>query len=693
MAKPDESWAGSRQTTPLTVNQDNLTGTAGNDTFNAPAAQNGAGALINTLQNVDVLDGGAGTDTLKATLFEAAAVGATLKGIENVEVRFANAGASLSLANTTGVESVVVAESTTAGLVSNLGGVANLTVRGQNSNASFDGSTAATLNLTLDTVGKADAANTVDLGTATAAKATTLNVTANNAYVTVNSTKADVATTLSVAATGTNVLTFTDSAATAKVVTVTGAGSVNLTGAAFTAALTSFDASANTGGVKADIQSSATAAVKGGSGNDVFDMDTTVTANTTVDLGAGNDAIYVGAKLASFKSIAGGEGTDLINITDAATWTAANSKLISGFETLDVSGGKGDYDVSLGGFETVQIDEAVNGALSAATKLINAGADFTLNVMSKAKTNADFDLANTTQIVLKDATGKADSVHINVAINDGNNDGTADGNVIFKTSTTIADVENINIHSAVATIDTGLKANAYSTTFDNLIIANATTLTLTGDSDIIFTKVTNTGNTLAKVDATGSSGDITLNASAITTQIAYQGSSGVDTYKATDGGSIYGGAGNDQITLAAAGKADTIIYKSASDVSFTDTNADGKIDAGAVEAIATFTTAASAGANQADKIDLSSFGFTGYAAADAVNKGALAEALGGGNFQMQIADFFADAAGDRGVAIGTNGGNTYVFVDADGDGNWNAAADLAIQITGVVNFTINDISL
>ncbi len=134
-------------------------------------------------------------------------------------------------------------------------------------------------------------------------------------------------------------------------------------------------------------------------------------------------------------------------------------------------------------------------------------------------------MANTTQIVLKDATGKADSVHINVAINDGNNDGTADGNVTFKTSTTIADVENINIHSAVATIDTGLKANAYSTTFDNLIIANATTLTLTGDSSIVFTALTNASKTLTKVDATGSSGNITLDASAITTQIAYQGSS------------------------------------------------------------------------------------------------------------------------------------------------------------------------
>ncbi|MES2115232.1 MAG: DUF4214 domain-containing protein, partial [Pseudomonadota bacterium] len=53
--------------TALTINQDTLTGTAGNDIFNAGAAQNGAGTLINTLQNVDVINGGAGTDTLNVT--------------------------------------------------------------------------------------------------------------------------------------------------------------------------------------------------------------------------------------------------------------------------------------------------------------------------------------------------------------------------------------------------------------------------------------------------------------------------------------------------------------------------------------------------------------------------------------------------------------------------------------------------
>lgn len=685
------------QTLTLTVNQDNIVGTAGDDAINGGASQNGAGVLINTLQNVDVVDGGAGTDTLTVTLAQAAAVGPTIKNVENINVRFADAGASLDLSNTTGATAVVVESSTTAGAVSNVGAVASLAVKNQTQNVSFDKSTATTLALALNTVGTAAAANTVDLGATTAAKATTLNVAANNAYVTVNSTFADVATALTVDATGTNVLTFTDSAATAKTVAVTGAGTVDLTGAAFTAALTSFDASANTGGVKADIQSSVSAAVKGGSGNDTFDMDTTVAANTTVDLGAGNDSVYVGALLASFKSIAGGEGTDTINITDGATWTLANSKLISGFETLDVSGGTGAYDASLGGFTTVQIDEAVNGVLAGATSVTNAGANFAFNVMSKAKTNADFALGQTTSIALKDATGTSDTVSINVTIKDGNNDAAADGNVTFTTSTTIASVENINIASSVATLDTGVKANAYSTTFADLIVDSVKTLTLTGDSDIVFTAVTNAGNTLTKVNASASTGDITLNASAVTSQVAYSGSAGVDTYTATDGGSIYAAGGNDQITLVAVGgagtqKADTVIYKAATDVSFKDANSDGKIDAAAMETITNFTTAASAGGEEADVIDLTSFAFSGYAKA-AVNKGALAASVEGGAFAMSITDFFADAAGDRGVAFGTNGGATYVFVDANSDGNWDATTDLAIKLAGVADFAASSLAL
>jgi len=650
-----------------------------------------------------VVDGGAGTDTLAITHAAAATVSATIKNIENITVRFADAKADLSLANATGVTAINVADSTTAGVVTSVGSVSTISVKNQNQNAFFDASTATTLALTLDTFGKSTASNTVDLGTTAAAKATTLNATLNNVYAIIDSTKADAITTLSIAATGTNTLSLVDSGASITSATVTGAGSVDLTATALTGALTKFDASASTGAIKVAIQSTKAATVTTGSGNDVVDMDTTVQAQTTVDTGAGNDAVYVGALLGSFKSVAGGEGTDIINITDGSTWTTANAALTSGFETLDISGGKGSYDQSLVAFATVQIDEAINGTLADVVTLTNVADTSTLNVASKAKTNADFTTTKDITVTLKDAAGTtakgtAESTTVNVTINDGNKDDAADGNVTI-VKYTAAGVENVTVNSTVGTTDggtTGVKDNAYSTTFTAAVLDSVETLTLTGTTDIVFTALTNAGNTLTKVNAGAASGDITLNASAITTQVAYTGSSGVDTYTATNGGSIYGGAGNDQITLTAAGaggKADTIILKAAGDVSFKDANADSKIDAAAVETITNFITAAAAVANteEADVLDVTTFAFSGYARS-AVNKGALANSVEGGSFATSIADFFADAAGDRGVAYGTNGGATYVFVDADKDGNWSSATDVAIKLAGVADFAVTSLA-
>lgn len=674
----------------LTVSQDNLTGTAGNDTFSAAAAQDGAGNLINTLQNVDVLDGGAGTDTLSVTHASAAQVAATIKNIEAINVRHAGGG-DLSLANASGVTSITVAESTTTGTVSTIGDVANITVKNQTQNALFGSSTATTLALTLDTFGKSTAANTIDLGVTAAPKATTLNATLNNAYVTLNSTNADAVTTLNVKATGTNTLSLIDSGDNVTTATITGSGSLDLMGTALNGALTKFDASASTGAIKVDIQSTTAAAVTTGSGNDVVDMDTTIQSNTTVDLGKGNDSVYVGALLANFKSVAGGEGTDLINITNGAAWQKTNAARTSGFETLDVSGGTGSYDQSLVAFTTVQIDEAINGTLAGAVNLTNAADTSTLNISSKAGTNANFTTTAGVTVTLKDAA-ETDSTTVNVTINDGNKDDAADGNVTI-VGYTAAGVENVTVKSVVGSTDggtTGVKDNAYSTTFTAATLDSVETLTLTGTTDIIFTAFTNANNTLTKVDASGSSGDITLNVAAITKQVAYTGSSGVDTYTATNGGSIYGGAGNDQVTLTAAGaggKADTIIIKAATDVSFKDADGNSKIDAAAVETITNFITAAAAVANaeESDVLDVTTFGFTGYARS-AVNKGALAQNVEGGNFATATADFFADAAGDRGVAFGTNGGATYLFIDGNKDGDWNSAQDIAIKLAGVTDF-------
>jgi hypothetical protein len=50
-------------------------------------------------------------------------------------------------------------------------------------------------------------------------------------------------------------------------------------------------------------------------------------------------------------------------------------------------------------------------------------------------------------------------------------------------------------------------------------------------------------------------------------------------------------------------------------------------------------------------------------------------------------------AGDRGVAFSNlGGGDTYVFVDANKDGNFTAADDIVIKLTGVTSISEADIN-
>ncbi len=257
------------------------------------------------------------------------------------------------------------------------------------------------------------------------------------------------------------------------------------------------------------------------------------------------------------------------------------------------------------------------------------------------------------------------------------------------------------------TLTTGVD-NTVSTTFYDLKADSVNAFILTGDGNIEFTTLTS-GDTLAltsdtsikfttltdgaKIDASGSTGDITLDASAFNTAtVAYVGSSGIDTYKATEGGSIKGGPGNDQITLMATGTmSDTIIYTSAGDVSMKDVDNNGKIDAFTIEAINNFVTASKAGGGvQSDVIDLSYFAFSGYASG-VVHKGTLASPVESGNLSFTIANFFTDAGGNRGTSFGTFGTDTYLFVDADKDGNFDALKDIAIKLVGVTDFSQADI--
>ena len=690
------SGSGSGNILPLTINQDTLTGTPGNDTFVAGAAQDGAGNLINTLQNVDVIDGGAGAvDILNATLSEGVAVAPTIKNIENVIARFADAGASLDLSNATGITTVAVANSTTAGTINNIGSIASLAIKNQNQNVDIGGTagSATTVALALDTVGTEDANITLDLGDDNASKVTTANIAANNAYVNIDSNNADVFTTANIAATGTNKILFTDSGATLTKVTVTGAGSVDLNDVPLSA-VTTFDASASTGNVKAQLTNAAKAvAVLTGGGADVIDADAIATAGSSADLGAGNDTFFVGANLASFdKGANGGDGTDIINITDGSKLTSTTAKYITNFETLDVSGGTGDYDVSLNTFATVQVDEAIAGALAGDIKFTNAPDTFTLTVASKAE-DGDFDVVKNTTVVGKDyagttAKGTAETFTLVATLNDGNKDDVADGNINAQT-VTVADVENLVVQATAATLDGGSKALAASksTLTVDLVAAAAEKITVTGNASVDLSGVLNIG-VVSKVDASASTGDVKLDLSAQGNSVAYTGSEGVDTYTSSaKGDTIYTGKGADVIVLSGAVR-DTFVLKASTDSQVTDTSKDAKITLDTDTGYDSITAFLTGGGATADRLDLTNFAFSG-AQRGVEDVSAL---VTGTTDITSVADLFSSVAGDRGVAYSNIGADTYVFVDANKDGNFTAADDIVAKLVAVTSIAETDIN-
>ncbi|UQB42415.1 hypothetical protein JX580_00425 [Thiomicrospira microaerophila] len=103
--------------TTLTVMQDNLIGTDGDDVFMAPVVQNatGAGVLANTFETGDVIDGNGGINTLKATLIgtgtvadgiNAAPIMATTTNVQNVffQAQMPNFVNTIDAQNMQGVE-------------------------------------------------------------------------------------------------------------------------------------------------------------------------------------------------------------------------------------------------------------------------------------------------------------------------------------------------------------------------------------------------------------------------------------------------------------------------------------------------------------------------------------------------------------------------------------------------------------
>lgn len=356
----------------LTVGTDTLTGTAGNDTFvGGVTLAPGTSTEVNTLNDGDTLDGGAGVDTLQATLTTTGTntTTPTLKSIENVEARFLVTGETLSLANATGVEKVsVVNTGVAASTIAGVGAVQNFVVSGHSgangNTVTFDGGTATKLNATFTNVGAVSA---------TAAKEINVNfddnvfteatIAISNSNVNLQSTAAgdnDVKT-MTVVATGTNELKLTSGASSLETLTVSGEGSLDVSETATTALKTvtstakggvTINATAGvletvTTGDGKDSITAVGANVKNittGAGDDTVSIITSALGATAViNLGAGDDKLTLSAAPTAGASIDAGEGTDTLSLgvalaaNDALSKDAKFAGQISGFEKLELT--------------------------------------------------------------------------------------------------------------------------------------------------------------------------------------------------------------------------------------------------------------------------------------------------------------------------------------------------------------------
>lgn len=281
--------------------------TANNDTIVA--------TTVATLKSGDVIDGGAGTDTLRATLDIAATQAPTVTNVENFFIKATALAVDFDLKNVTGIQQFWNEESAVALTVKNaaLGTTIGVKDTNQNTTVEFAKATgtadAATVVLSGSTGGNVQVDSIETLALQSTVKANTTTIVGNTLETL--TVTGDKGLTLTASGPAAASLKTIDASALTAAATITATGAVNaLTIKGGTAA----DTIVATGATKA-------VTVDGGTGADTI----TLTANKahSITLGAGADVLTldVGSKAATTGSLT---ATDL---TTAAKLIAASVKI------------------------------------------------------------------------------------------------------------------------------------------------------------------------------------------------------------------------------------------------------------------------------------------------------------------------------------------------------------------------------
>lgn len=649
----------------LTTGADNITGTSGNDTVSGVSS---ATAGESTLNLADVVDGGAGTDTLKLIVSGAVNMAASeIKNVENFEIKDLTGGNTHSFANVTGEAQVLVVSSTGATTVTNLDkaavGVKDITGAAANQTFTFKDSAFAStgkLDVVVSNAGNkvTGAAQTITIGTASAGTGAADGV--------------------NIAATGSNNIILSGtaannigSAAGIKTLTVTGSGSVTVGATSALAAaagagasslasnLTTVDASANTGGLTINLNKT-TVKVTGGSGADKITVDGAMTSGAQFNLGAGDDQLLKGAgSLDANVVVDAGAGTDII---DNGLITVANGGIFKNFEKIGLStAGTTDIDLLTGSTITGLV---VNTADVAGVTVQNVATNSTIEV-----TAVDANQTGTLTAAVKGAAASTTDV-MNISFNGAAQAATPAAYNIAGGTMTLANVETINVASGGA----DNTWNQLALTADKVKAIN---ITGAKNLDLTFVGVNGTnpvagqGGAVSSIDGSAATGKLNISL----TNVTYDDKVGI---------TVKGGTGNDTITT------------NASSATLTGTGGNDKylvsatVAASAVDA----TTAATkmttiTDFNAGDMLD-----FTGFAAAGLTSltkaQTDIATATNLTNaINLALENAAVNAAGK--AAWFQYGGNTYVVnqgaADTAGAANDFTAADAIVKLIGLVDLT------
>jgi len=559
--------SGNDSITVSSTGTDNLSGGAGNDTF----VFSTAGGLALT----DTIDGGANTDTLRATAADLAGIsGSTpatynITNVETLQVLDSFTGTLRAPNISTSANRVNLAPitATTVGTGTIVGPAGAFTV---NLGGSTSGVTYVTNNLTGGLTVTASGTAATDTLTVTntavtsSAGGTALNVYNGNAiaingYETVTlstgavggaantistlTVTADLGGKANVSLTGANALTFSG------IVTADSLDASALSGAISMAAVAN-TATTVTGGIGGDalrgnaaLPNSITGnagddSIFGGAGNDTLaggDGADTITAgsgNDNISGGSGNDVIIMAGNLTSADVIDGGDGVDTLTISSALGTTGTPNFTSIELLGLSANGVTQDMNAFTGtGLTQVLIDGTGNSITNAASNLT------TLNVAATASTGTltFARLINTTN----------DSVTVNFA----------SATTTLANGTSFAAEENITIGRYGSTSGTGVNV-----TFTTPTLTAMKTLTLNGEHN--YAIGSNGATAFATLNASTATGTVSVDASASTVAftatvsgaaaVTLTGGSGADVLPGTAfADSLTGGDGADSITAGA----------------------------------------------------------------------------------------------------------------------------------------------